>query len=152
MSAMSKTNVTGKRPRPRRRLTSIRDRSRRVIATTRAIGTEASSVLSSRGQVVIPSEILREALKADQGDRVVFHTIDDQTMIVRIEKHPTSDNLFGVLRSKIPPEMRNRDWDQIRQIAKQHKTEEFQERGQNKWQIPRLKLCGLIQTWSSDIC
>ena len=92
-------------------------------------GAEASSVLSSRGQVVIPSEILREALKADQGDRVVFHTIDDQTMIVRIEKHPTSDNLFGVLRSKIPPEMRNRDWDQIRQIAKQHKTEEFQERG-----------------------
>lgn len=130
MTPMSQTNLTNtKRKQAHRghRLVIMRNSSGRVIATTKA-GLKAASVLSSRGQVVIPHEI-REALKADKGDRIVFQTIGGQTMIVRIEKQPTSDTLFGILQSKVPPEMRNQDWDRIRQMAKQKKTEGFKERG-----------------------
>lgn len=128
MAPMSQINLTNRgQARRRHRLVIMRDSSGRVIATTRS-RIRATSVLSSRGQVVIPREI-REALKADKGDRIVFQTIGGQTMIVRVEKQPTSDSLFGVLQSKVPPEMRNQDWDHIRQMAKQQKTEEFKKRG-----------------------
>ena len=130
MTTAPDTIRKGNIKRKDRRMASLRVRrstSWRLVAAESG-GTRASSVLSSRGQIVIPIEI-RNALKAEKGDRVVFRALDDRTMIVRIEKKPTSDGLFGILKSKVQPAMRNRDWDDIRQIAQNRKAEEYPTRG-----------------------
>ncbi len=130
MTAAQDTIKKGNIGEKDRRIASLRVRRSTPgrLAAAESSGARASSVLSSRGQIVIPVEI-RNALQAEKGDRVVFRALDDRTMIVRIEKKPTSDGLFGILKTKVQPTMRNRDWDEIRQIAHDRKAEEYPARG-----------------------
>ncbi len=131
MTTAPDTIKKGNMKRKDRRMAPLRVRrntSGRLVSAAKAGGARASSVLSSRGQIVIPIEI-RNVLKAEKGDRVVFRALDDHTMVVRIEKKPTSDDLFGILKAKVQPAMRNRDWDEIRQIAQNRKAEEYPARG-----------------------
>ncbi|WP_218669699.1 AbrB/MazE/SpoVT family DNA-binding domain-containing protein, partial [Ferroacidibacillus organovorans] len=104
------------------RLNVIRGRAGQMIAFQSSDGVNATSILSSRGQVVIPSEI-RNALRMENGDRMVFRVINDQMMVVSIEKLPTSDEVYGILASGVAPEMRNRDWNEILDAAKKEKVE-----------------------------
>lgn len=80
LSDKLKTGTLKRKDRRARLLLVRRDKSGRVVATASSGGVRASSVLSSRGQVVIPSEI-RDTLKADKGDRVIFQALDDHTMV-----------------------------------------------------------------------
>lgn len=105
-----------------RSLNVIRGRAGQLIAFQSSDGVNATSILSSRGQVVIPSEI-RNALRMENGDRMVFRVINDQMMVVSIEKLPTSDEVYGILASGVAPEMRNRDWNEILDAAKKEKVE-----------------------------
>lgn len=131
MTALSGANTLKSLQRVNHRIRPIRvnrDKSSRFVAIAKTDGIRAFSVLSSRGQVVIPSEI-RDVLKANKGDKVLFQTLDDHSMIVRIEKRATSDELFGVLQAQVPPQMRNQDWDKIRRITNEAKAEENRAKG-----------------------
>lgn len=88
----------------------------------------ASSVLSSRGQVVVPNEI-RQFLRAEKGDKLIFQVMDGESMMVRVEKKPSVDALFGTL--KVPGQLRNLDMSDIVKRAKTNKASSKAERLQD---------------------
>lgn len=56
----------------------------------------ATAKLSSKGQLVVPSEI-RKILNAEEGDRVIFKTTD-YGILLEVEKRVDLMSLFGSLQ------------------------------------------------------
>lgn len=61
----------------------------------------ATSRVTSKGQVTIPSEV-RKALQISQGDDLVFELTTDQTARLRVVKRQRLTDLYGALRSTRP--------------------------------------------------
>ena len=56
--------------------------------------------ISSKGQITIPKKI-REILKADTSDKIVFVPLDDGKVMITL-KHNPATALFGMLKHKRP--------------------------------------------------
>lgn len=93
-------------------------RRRLVLRSVRRLGRREVSVLSSRGQLVLPKAI-RDDLHAQVGDRVQMTVLGRQTVLLRLQKSPTVASLYGVLGANLPDEMRNLSWEDIRTRAHQ---------------------------------
>jgi AbrB family looped-hinge helix DNA binding protein len=59
-----------------------------------------TGTISSKGQITIPKKI-RELLKADTFDKVVFIPLEDGKVMITI-KQKTATALFGMLKHKRP--------------------------------------------------
>ena len=59
-----------------------------------------TGTISSKGQITIPKKI-RELLKADTSDKIVFIPIDDRKVMITIKQNPATA-LFGMLKHKMP--------------------------------------------------
>jgi AbrB family looped-hinge helix DNA binding protein len=65
--------------------------------------------LTSKGQITIPKPV-RDALKLDEGDQVVFRVIEGERAI--LARTPNLLELAGSV--PVPPEVRGLPWDEIR--------------------------------------
>jgi antitoxin PrlF len=68
--------------------------------------------LTSKGQITIPKPV-RDALKLDEGDQVVFRVIEGERAI--LARTPDLLELAGSV--PVPPEVRGLPWDEIRRRA-----------------------------------
>jgi len=68
--------------------------------------------LTSKGQITIPKPV-RDALKLDEGDQVVFRVIEGERAI--LARTPNLLELAGSV--PVPPEVRGLPWDEIRRRA-----------------------------------
>lgn len=59
------------------------------------------STVSSKGQITIPAQI-RNFLKIQRADKVVFTPMEDGTVLMSNEKRDAS-SLFGMLKHRKPP-------------------------------------------------
>ena len=59
-----------------------------------------TGTISSKGQITIPKEI-RELLKVDTSDKIVFIPLEDRKVMITIKQNPATA-LFGMLKHRRP--------------------------------------------------
>ena len=62
-----------------------------------------TGTISSKGQITIPKKI-RELLKVDTSDKIVFIPIEDGKVMITIKQNPATA-LFGMLKHRGQPEL-----------------------------------------------
>jgi antitoxin PrlF len=73
---------------------------------------DVAARLTSKGQITIPKPV-RDALKLDEGDQVVFRVIEGERAI--LARTPDLLELAGSV--PVPPEVRGLPWNEIRRRA-----------------------------------
>ncbi len=75
--------------------------------------------VTSKGQITLPKE-LRDAIGLKAGDTVLFRVVDGRAVLAKI---PSFLDLAGAF--PLPPDMRDLDWDELRDRAWQKQSERF---------------------------
>jgi len=73
---------------------------------------DVAARLSSKGQITIPKSV-REALKLEEGDEVLFRVVEGERAI--LARTPNLLDLAGSV--PVPAEVRGLSWDEVRQRA-----------------------------------